>query len=367
MFRRKQSENLLLPRPLDEWATRNRDFLVRVYGEFSATGDWPARRELQRDVVREGGDLPVSQLAHELPRELGHLNGPSGDQIVLHPITLAYIPEARPLLDDLVRVLDLARQRLKSDAPLELSRSDLVEGLGIGRRQATLLSQILLKSAPFLGGGGLDPTDWTREISVDGLVPYLEIETTDDYLRAVAQRTAWANVPRLAVPLDLPDEGHGRQLTAAVAVVGVTAALIPMALTLPWAWSGVVVGLALSPLVWPKRLVRWPPSLAGLLLAAAAAAVCSFAAAQLEDLVRGGDEGPRRFIVHIDPVAGFYGRLRPNGPPAGKPPHVNGQEVAVVCRTTDDGGVVWDQIADGTFIPDEYLVPVAGESRPPPC
>jgi hypothetical protein len=172
----------------NRWALDNRSFLARIYQAFEQEGDWPARAVLQRQLVREGEFINVSQLAVDLPPQLGHREAPPEERIVLHLLALRYVDAARPMLEQFIRVLRLAADRYQSDEDdLLIRRQDLTEALGLSNDEATRLSRVLLRDARFLGGGPMEIDDWQRPIHDAGLVDFLKVEDIDTYLATEAQ------------------------------------------------------------------------------------------------------------------------------------------------------------------------------------
>jgi hypothetical protein len=265
-------------------------------------------------------------------------------------------------------VLRVARRRYRSDAQLRLRREDLV-ALGLDKHRADLLSQVLLRGAPFVGGGGLDPADWEREIRGDGLKPFLEVETVDDYFRAYAQLFPARHAPLVPEAAPIETGGVPRQpaLGIFIAVFGLGVATVAALPIDHWIGVAAVLGLAASPMVWPTRIVRWPPNPVGLMCAVALAALFGLAAMATEQHFQTHPDQPEHYIVHISEADVLSTSIRPDGAKSGKPPLVNGEDVFVVCRIRDPRGLLWDQLTDGTFTLDRYLVEVAGAPTPPSC
>ena len=297
--------------------------------------------------------------------------GAGEDRVVLLPGALAYVPSARPLLEDLVGIVRLAQHRYRADAELTLSRNDL-RGLGLDEHRTNLLSLVLLRGVPFLGGGSLDPAKWELQIRGDGLRPFLAVESVDDYMRAYAKLLLARPSPALPARGTAPNGTAGASRQRALGVVSVPVAALGLAAVavLPvdkWVGVAVVFGLAASPVLWPTRIATWPPVLVGVVYAVAFTALVGLSAHTVEQTVGSHRDQPEHYIVHIGEAQVRYTMLRPDGAWSGRAPLVNGEDVFVLCHTRDPIGRLWDQLDDGTFVPDRYLVEPPGEPTPPDC
>ncbi len=175
-----------LPDYAVNWAREHGTAFSRIVEEALATGEWPARSQLQRKLIQGGEDIVLGEALEAFPKPLGFENS-HPEQIVILIFGLALVPAADALLAAFASVLRLALDRYSSQAPTPMiSRTDL-EALDLTGSERRLLGDILLREAPcFPGGVGGPDDDWSREIG-DGVLRYRTAHTIDDYLTIRAQ------------------------------------------------------------------------------------------------------------------------------------------------------------------------------------
>jgi hypothetical protein len=163
---------------------QNRDVLEAVVWEFIGSGEWPRRSSLQRVLATQHSPPPdLARIFSRIPEPLGLLAAP-GDRIVLTVFGLSRTAAGRPILEGLVLGLRLAVDRYRNETdPAALTWQDLVADPELAVKLWRATGEVLLREAPFLGGGSGGPhDDWHREIS-EVVVRYWNVRTVDDYLR----------------------------------------------------------------------------------------------------------------------------------------------------------------------------------------
>jgi hypothetical protein len=175
-----------LPDDVRAWAQRHQDVLELVASEFVRDGAWPTTAELTRRLARQGRPLALDSLLRGMPKPLGFVENAPG-RIVLLLFGLRMTSSGLGLLDGFYAVLKRSLELYKGPGdPPKLSRGDVMQIPG-DPAWHTALSEVVLREAPWLGGGmGGPEDDWRREI-VPLIVHYWDIRTADDYLRIRAE------------------------------------------------------------------------------------------------------------------------------------------------------------------------------------
>src|SRR4051812_8137410 len=169
--------------------------------------------------------MPLEQLLNDMPRPLGFLDSGQDRRIVLllHGLRMTYGGEK--LLAGFFAALRVARERYASeeeDDPV-IARADITSGAVDSDSYVNALGEVLLREAPFLGGGpGFAHDNWTREIT-PSVVRYWHASDADDFLRIRAKelktvpQLGWNPVSVLAV-----DGGSSLIVSAPLANAGST-------------------------------------------------------------------------------------------------------------------------------------------------
>jgi hypothetical protein len=239
-----------LPPRILEWARDpdNRALLRAVAREYADTSEWPSLPALQRRIVQEGQKHDFAAAASGMPHEVGFREFHPEDQVGLLLLGLYLSGQADTLLDHFAAFMRLAAARYAEtgNAAPTVRRADLVSELGLSEHDARALSRLILREAPFLGGGSAEPDRWERTVS-EQIVPFLESQDIETYLRVRADQLQLNRQP--TGTSDESRHGFGRlsrgaQLAAgALAAVGTVYSGIK---GLPSPVIGVAVGVALA-------------------------------------------------------------------------------------------------------------------------
>lgn len=172
----------------ERWARAHSDVLRRAGEHWVEHGAWMTVPELGLEILRRE-DRDVMEDLRALPPPLGRIEWPE-ERIELRVRALTYVPRARDLLDDFVRVVELIAHRLldEQSEPLLLRSTDLPERLGIPPERATLVSQLVFREDWMLGGGSGDADgQWVRVIG-ERAIPVRNVTNLDDYLHVEGER-----------------------------------------------------------------------------------------------------------------------------------------------------------------------------------
>lgn len=250
--RDERGADFLPPRILD-WAenAESRALLGAVASEYLKVGAWPSLPALQRRFVQEGRNVDLVTAATSMPHEVGFRDFYPDDQVGLLLLGLYLSEQADPLLARFVAFVELAARRYAEagDTPPTVARQDLAAELALSEHEAAALSRVILREAPFLGGGGADPDRWSRDVT-EQIVPFLNVRDIDDYLRIRAEQLRLNRVAASA-----GEEGRGftavpRGLQVAGGALAAVAAAYTSIKGLPSSVIGIAVAFAVGALVW---------------------------------------------------------------------------------------------------------------------
>lgn len=207
---RRAKEQLEAPR---RWAMANLEILDLVWSKFDADDDWPNARSLQRELFGMGERFDANVFARELPPMLGRLDAMSG-KIAFTPRGLSFVSAARPVLDWMARLVQVAVGRYADQAGEPVIRSSEFEGLlGVDQRRARQLAQVLLgDSWLFRPAGGSIDDDQAFQVDETAVLDVRDVQSIEDYLEA--QAAVW--YPDAVEPtiLQLPPQLDGTELEA---------------------------------------------------------------------------------------------------------------------------------------------------------
>jgi hypothetical protein len=178
-----------LPDEVVAWARENRGLLEFLVEELLETGSWPALKDTTRKLAREGRPVPLERVLADMPRPLGFLDTGPERRIVLLLYGLRMTQAGQGLLTDFFAALCVARERYaeEGDSDPLLGRTDISQDAVRSEARVNALGEILIREAPFLGGGsGEGHEEWTREVT-GNIVPYWGVADTEDYLRIRAE------------------------------------------------------------------------------------------------------------------------------------------------------------------------------------
>jgi hypothetical protein len=178
-----------LPDEAITWAQQNRALLELVVEELLATGVWPELNAMTRKLAREGRPVPLERVLNDMPRPLGFLDHGLDRRVVLLLYGLRMTYAGQKLLAGFFAALRTAKERYaaESDDDPVLSRADVAHGTPDTDPYVNALGEILLREAPFLGGGSGQASDsWSREIT-SSIVQYWSAGDTEAYLRMRAE------------------------------------------------------------------------------------------------------------------------------------------------------------------------------------
>jgi hypothetical protein len=293
-----------LPPYVQEWSARNRMVLDLVIGEFLKGCEWPQRAPLQRSLARDISPPPdLSAISSEIPPPLGFV-APPDDRIVLTLFGIERTELGRFIVEGFVRALRraVAIYRTADEEPI-LRWEDLANDTHLTVKLWRAVSEVLLREAPFLGGGtGGHHDDWQRDIS-EGVVRYWDVETSEEYLAVRAKELSaspqFSRSPARALPSPPLESGTilgsgppvhvdsgGRHRSSQPAqvptgiVIGAWAAMfasgvLSFALDAPASLSAAVLATAIATGVGWRRGFAWPPRPRTVLIVVLAAGVAA--------------------------------------------------------------------------------------------
>lgn len=178
-----------LPEQVVVWAEDNRDLLEFLVEELLATGSWPALKGTTRKLAREGKPILLERVLGDMPRPLGFLDTGPDRRVVLLLHGLRMTHTGQKLLAGFSGALLVAKERYaaESDEDPFIRRADITQAKADDDPFVNALGEILLREAPFLGGGsGQAHEEWTREVTAN-IVPYWDSADAEAYLRIRAE------------------------------------------------------------------------------------------------------------------------------------------------------------------------------------
>jgi hypothetical protein len=178
-----------LPDDAVAWAQANQHVLELLVEELLRAGSWPQLNPTTRKLAREGRPIALDRLLSGMPKPLGFIDHDQGRHVVLLLHGLRMTHSGSGLLAGFAAALAVARTRYAAEDESEptLGRADIAKGRSNSDPYVRALGEILVREAPFLGGGRGDARDdWSREVTAN-IVPYWEVTDADDYLRIRAE------------------------------------------------------------------------------------------------------------------------------------------------------------------------------------
>lgn len=171
------------------WAKQNSAFLELVYERFAAMSVWPKVASIHRERFRAGDESDIYAAARSLPRELGSFDF-YGDHVALTVRGLSFCPSARPLVEAVITVVQLAVACFRSSEEEHptLGSADVATQLGL---PVPIVYQVglLVRTEPFLFPGmriDEDASTWLWEIPQQDITKFAPVKNIDDYLRVQA-------------------------------------------------------------------------------------------------------------------------------------------------------------------------------------
>jgi len=196
-----------LPENARAWAREHRELLEVIVEDLLKTGTWPTLKALTRRLAQERRPALLQSIFWQMPKPLGFMES-DPERVMLTPFGLRATHAGQKLLAGFTAILTLAAERYVSEeSDPVITRADVARGAVDSDPYVTALSEILLRGVPFLGGGmGRPEEDWSRTIT-DGVVRYLDVQNTEDYLRALAAELTGS--PQLGwLPMAAPQGNH---------------------------------------------------------------------------------------------------------------------------------------------------------------
>jgi hypothetical protein len=247
------------------------------------TGCWPTRHEVARELARMDPPRAVGPALADMPKDVGWVDPDQGLVLTLWGLRNATV-DTDAIDQGFLAIVKLCVDRYRNapdEAESLLRRSD-VSDLGLDGPIELALGEILLREAPFLGGGPGGAADqWQREIT-DSVVRYWGITELDEYLavRRKELSPTGPHSPALASASKGPMTENHRDgtrfphgLGVAWAVLAGFAGLVPFVAGSPlWITTAAVAAAACAGIVWHRR-PSWPPHVTALALVAMAAGI----------------------------------------------------------------------------------------------
>ena len=201
------------------WVDKFRPVLQLALGEFLASVEWPEREQFRRQLAQRGLDeLSVDELLLEMPRSDWGFRQYPPERIVLSLQVLQELPEAKPLLDACVGIIQKSYALYRSVETDPVIRGDdpsLADSFGMYwlLRAREVLSQH--PPSPLNGGtAGKDTTEWTRSLNNAAIPAFKGVASIDDYL-AAQERLISQDPYRRARPLPSLPSQAGRTVVLA--------------------------------------------------------------------------------------------------------------------------------------------------------
>lgn len=314
-----------------DWVSRNRYFLDAVWRRFWESGNWPDPVDVLRELRAADPNRRVNAALAEMPAALGRReHAPS--QLILSIFGIACCSEAQVLLRQYLDVSRLALRRFDSpELPNRLTRADVVAELHLDETVADRLALISFLASQ-------------RRIAVEG---HWEIKTpaatdgkTGDFHTSVS---FWATV-----------------LSALATVSTFVLTVLRPPSFLGFAILGGLIGLTVG-LLW-RRSQR-----ALVIVAVFIGAGLGVAAGVL--FVQPPNHGPYRyFVASTGGAAVIIGSIEPRRGAAQARETVLGlgDSTPVNCLRRE-GGELWAQLPNGSFVPADLLTVEVGGHPAPSC
>lgn len=171
----------------EAWAAEYRWLLEAAFAIFNRTSEWPPIEDVQRQVA----DVPeraiaVAQLVIDMPAALG---ARFSQTVQLTVRALAHVPDAAPLLNSLVRVMQEAASRYPGEGtePPVIRGSEIKEKFELDKATYRKVSALVFSEGWFFNGGGGDAEgDWYRYIRAE-ILQIRDVTDIRSYLDAVAR------------------------------------------------------------------------------------------------------------------------------------------------------------------------------------
>jgi hypothetical protein len=367
--------------PDREWVSRNRDLLEAVWDHFEATGEWPDPVEIMRHLRAADPNRRVNSALAEMPQALKREEF-APRRLELTIFGIGCCAEAEPFLRQYLTVAQLALSRFDlPHLPNRLTRAEVTAELGMDERKADRLSTLLMRDAPFLGGGSSGIADWDREIDPRAE----EFQGIDDphallTFLAIQRRISAAPLqipppplpppalPEPAIPSPGASESENPQTQlswlnagAAIAAIGAFVFVI--------ASSPSPIGLAVfgaSALLW--LALQYRPQSRFLLVAAVGVGLAAGGVAG-SLLAADDNHGPYRyFVASTGKTAVLVARIepRPQAPMQRETILAQGDSVSVLCLRSENHEA-WAKLKNGSFVPADFLTPEVGGKAASPC
>ncbi len=177
------------------WADAQASILEMIATRFVSTGEWPEIATLTRELAREGQVVALSSVLESLPRPLGCLQG-YPRRAVLLVFGLALTNAGRPVVEGLIAILGLARERFEGPDPEPLiTEADVSDIVGGETTVLHALLDVLQRETPFVQGGTRGANDeWFGNVTED-VVRYWHVREPTDYLRTRMSELFAAGLP----------------------------------------------------------------------------------------------------------------------------------------------------------------------------
>ena len=172
-------------RDADGWAAEHLDELTIIWDRFKQNGEWPDARVLARELFGAGRDFDPIRFGQSIPPRLGSFEI-SSSRLTLTPRGLSYVADARPLLANIPRLVEIAVERYADTtvAPI-ISSGEFEQLLGVSELEARQLTDLLLLDGWLLRAHGNDANDRQQfQIDPTAILRVRNIHTLEDYFRA---------------------------------------------------------------------------------------------------------------------------------------------------------------------------------------
>lgn len=176
--------------PLDEavrrWIAANPEAITLAFDTYVATGAWPKRRALQRQLARSGCDSLVEDILASMPRLPGQQRLAYSDDFEVPLFVLRQFPPSQPMLDDCLYLVNAAVESYLSPTDNPSLRSDDAQLVDHAPSPEHLVraGQLLYASYPHPFSGGSYRADWwDYAINDDVVLRFRNTRTLDDYVK----------------------------------------------------------------------------------------------------------------------------------------------------------------------------------------
>lgn len=171
----------------EAWAVDHQWLLEAAFAAFDRTAEWPLIENVQRDLANEPERaVAVTQLVIDIPPALG---ARFSQRIELTVRALAHVPNATPLLDLLVRVMQEAMSRYPGEGSQQpvIRGSEIKEQFELDEATYRKVTAIVFSEGWFFNGGGGDADgDWYRVVRAE-ILHLRGVTEIRSYLDAVAR------------------------------------------------------------------------------------------------------------------------------------------------------------------------------------